>query len=737
MSQLLFDLVKTHKIQEAIKLINKDNDLDLNLRDNTNNYLIQYAIIGNEIDLLRVLLEKDVKLDIIDSDGRTILYLPIKYGYMESLNLLLENNDKIIGITLTDLTDINENIPLHYAIMFNNLEALKILLKHKSNLNLQDKNGDNSLHIAIKYKNVEICNLLLKFNVNINAKSITGESPLHYACNYELVNIVKLLLEHNADTNVIDFNNQFTPLMYATIINNQKIVDLLLKHGANPTLQDINGDTSLHHAINEENISFIKKYIPYFDNMNYINIYGYAISHDVLYKFGTNFKKLNEIQFDIILDKSDINIQDNVGNSILYLLTKLNLWRKYSNILEHHNNNIYIKNKENKRPIDNISENDKKFFYEMVSNSYLNILREKDMEWNNKWEQLCKTKMDINTFSTKFKELVKQVDVTNKEDVCLDIIKYFVIQKKQSIPLTHLTLTINIPTLRNTSFVTYTGSTLDIIFGLLSLHVKYNKEHNKNICTTLTTNFINNNDIDEYFDSLGIVKSYKVEYLNFEIVWTYQKLFFPTNFENLVKKYESSTQIQFMIIPLGIELSQGSHGNIIIIDFKNKEIERFEPNGSDYPFGFNYNPELLDDILIKRFNKLLIGYHYFKPIDFLPKIGFQRLELTEHFKTKKIGDPGGFCSAWSIWYADMRVKYDDVTREQLVKELISKIKSENISFKHMIRDYTKTITDMRDKYLQKVNLDINNWLNDDFSDEQLDKFNDILTELISKNTIFD
>ena len=234
---------------------------------------------------------------------------------------------------------------------------------------------------------------------------------------------------------------------------------------------------------------------------------------------------------------------------------------------------------------------------------------------------------------------------------------------------------------------------------------------------------------------MGIIKSYKIEYLNFEIIWTYQKLFIPTFFNEIVAKYEAHPKIQYMIIPLGIELSQGSHGNIIIIGFTKKEIERFEPNGANYPFGFNYNPELLDDILIKLFDKLLPTYKYFKPKDFLPKIGFQQLELSEHYKTRKIGDPGGFCSAWSIWYSDMRIKYNDISREKLVKELINKIKGENISFKHMIRDYTKNITDIRDKYLKKVGLDINNWLNDDFDDTQLDKFNVILTELIEKHVL--
>ena len=58
------------------------------------------------------------------------------------------------------------------------------------------------------------------------------------------------------------------------------------------------------------------------------------------------------------------------------------------------------------------------------------------------------------------------------------------------------------------------------------------------------------------------------------------------------------------------------------------DIKRFEPNGSDYPFKFNYNPFLLDSLLENKFENL---FHentiYLKPSEYLPKIGFQLLSL--------------------------------------------------------------------------------------------------------------
>ena len=61
---------------------------------------------------------------------------------------------------------------------------------------------------------------------------------------------------------------------------------------------------------------------------------------------------------------------------------------------------------------------------------------------------------------------------------------------------------------------------------------------------------------------------------------------------------------------------------------------------------------------------------YYYPKDFLPKIGFQLLETYDHYKTKKIGDPGGFCAVWCIWYSFMRVKYSMLSRRKLTTKLI-------------------------------------------------------------------
>jgi hypothetical protein len=127
----------------------------------------------------------------------------------------------------------------------------------------------------------------------------------------------------------------------------------------------------------------------------------------------------------------------------------------------------------------------------------------------------------------------------------------------------------------------------------------------------------------------------------------------------------------------------------------------------------------LDDILQSKFKLVNPHIKYFKPSDFMPKIGFQLFDSIET-QNKKIGDPMGFCALWCIWYVDMRITYKIYDRSKLVIMLIKFLKSNNISFKNMIRNYSKNIIDMRDVILYKSKIDINDWLNDQYTDDQID-----------------
>jgi hypothetical protein len=71
---------------------------------------------------------------------------------------------------------------------------------------------------------------------------------------------------------------------------------------------------------------------------------------------------------------------------------------------------------------------------------------------------------------------------------------------------------------------------------------------------------------------------------------------------------------------------------------------------------------------------------------------------------QKAGDFGGFCLAWSIWYLENRLMNPDVNQKILVKKLIDKLSSMNVTFVEYIRNYANKINESRIKYFKKIGI---------------------------------
>jgi ankyrin repeat protein len=723
----LFNYILNQEWDILKKIITDNKEIDLNIRDESNNYLIQFIIVYNKIDLIDLFIERKCKMDIIDNDGKTLLFYAIKFNYFKMIEKLITIN--YIGVPLLELKDKNKNYPIHYAVMSNNLKIIDLLISKKIDINIKDNNSNTPLMLAVKNKNKEIIKFLLDLPaINVNIANNVCQTALHIACNYELESIVDLILENkNIEPNIQDKENKYTPLMISVTLNNYNLINSLLNHPKNNLyIQDSRGNTSYHLSIQENNSEDIIKLFdikideikPFNEHQNiksenYIsdllkgiynltNIYGYTILHLLL---------ANNIQINLkkYIENTNLNIQTNQGNTIWHLFDKK--WLNYIPELILKKNNVFIKNRKNEIVFDKYKDNDK--FIDILIRSYHNYLKTKKKEWNNDWENICKNN-----------DILKKIDFKDNmtEKNCYEKIKKNIIENNVSVPYKKSNYCIILENLSVGDVVTYTGTSLDILVGLLFIK-KFD-----NVFTSLTKKFIFNNELNEYYKVLGIIKEIKGEYMNFEITWLYQKLFFPDNMESVITNFKSS-QKRFLIIPLGIHLDNEAHANTLIYDNELNEMERFEPAGGDYPREFNYNPELLDYYLKEFFSKYFTSLKYFKPKNYEFTVGFQTMETIDIHK-KNIGDPGGFCGAWSVWWAYMRIKNPTIDRRKLFIQLVKSIRKNNFSFKNVIRSFSKQIIEIRDNLLKKVSLDINKWLHDDFTFDTFDRFNVILEKLI-------
>lgn len=689
MQNNVIELIKNKNIKELINLIQKNPDINLNVKDENFNYFIYYIVSYNQEDLIDLVLSRNIRLDILDTDGRNILYIPIKFGYNKLLSKILEKDKSNIGIPIIDLKDKLGLTAIHYAIIFNNFEAFKLLLK-KSNLLLKNNQNLNSFHICIQYNRINFFIELLNEIPELFFATNNNENLLQYAIVYDRIDFVSLILSKKINVNNQESVNGLSALHQIIIKRNNNIVDNLIKYGADINLQDYYGNTSLHYAISEDNKEIINLLIKYSPNFNLTNIDGNTPLHIYLQQ-----SYLEKDVLSVLIEKTDLNVQNNQGETCLKKIIELYITDNYKNILRKKELNFFILDNNNEDISNSLDDRE---ILDLAVDSFYNLIKEKKEELILDWEIWCS-----NDLIEKLKTL--KINKSEPEGICKEKIKQVILDEKRSLPkFSNYNLILDNGIFVNNSLF-YTGVPLDIVFGLIHLYQSFSKN---GLQLILDYPLSINQPLETYYQKLGIDYPFKLEFSNCEILWSFQKIFYPSYFDDEFEKIIRDKSSKYIVIPLGIELTNGSHANIIFIDLEKKTIERFEPNGSNQPMGLNYNPELLDELLENKFHEY--NLKYYRPKDYLPSIGFQILENLEETKYRKIGDPNGFCGVWCIWWVYHRMKNRNILNKDLVVNLIKNIKMENKSFRNMIRNFSYYVTELRDKSLKKYNIDINDWM---------------------------
>ena len=99
----------------------------------------------------------------------------------------------------------------------------------------RDEDRDTPLHKAAFSNNVDLVKILIKHGANVTQRDTIGFTPLHTAALENCTKNVEILIQNGADTNVTNIQ-EFTPLLYALWQGNVEMVKILLENNADPEI---------------------------------------------------------------------------------------------------------------------------------------------------------------------------------------------------------------------------------------------------------------------------------------------------------------------------------------------------------------------------------------------------------------------------------------------------------------------------------------------------------------------
>ncbi|XP_041375010.1 uncharacterized protein LOC121387848 [Gigantopelta aegis] len=196
--------------------------------------------VGN-IMSIRFLLEKGVKPDTLDMEGKSPLHSALRLGDGPVIKLLLKYKASV------NISDKNMQTPLHDACLFADSLTVKVLLDHGAKTELKNKRGLTPLQYAGMSCDKKKLWILLKGGADINSQDNGGFTVLYRAALNGFIDAAEVLISLKADVNRPDRNGQ-TAVMNASLCGREALVKLLVAAGADINKQDNSQQTSLHLA---------------------------------------------------------------------------------------------------------------------------------------------------------------------------------------------------------------------------------------------------------------------------------------------------------------------------------------------------------------------------------------------------------------------------------------------------------------------------------------------------------
>ncbi|KJW06070.1 ankyrin repeat family protein [Orientia tsutsugamushi str. UT144] len=156
--------------------------------------------------------------------------------------IISDDIDFVKNLLAEDNTIINSHYKLallHYAVICNKIEIVKIILMHHSDISLLDSRGQNAFHHASINGHTDLINFISqRYPDYLNVRDKSELTGLHYASANGHIDAINLILQHNPYINLQDHLKRNTTSDSFEEHSDSILINLILQHNPYINLQD-------------------------------------------------------------------------------------------------------------------------------------------------------------------------------------------------------------------------------------------------------------------------------------------------------------------------------------------------------------------------------------------------------------------------------------------------------------------------------------------------------------------
>ncbi|MCB1179909.1 MAG: ankyrin repeat domain-containing protein, partial [Leptospiraceae bacterium] len=250
---IVYYLIHSEKWEELEKFLTYKPNLEI--KDSKNISPIGSCILQKSLDCVKTLHKSGASL----RSFQTFQYYPLSiFAYINKQNQILEYLLK--SEFDMDMMDSEGNTLLHKIVQANDIQSLSLIPEFKLNIEQESSKGETPYFFALEKKYYSIAEKLLELGADPFRITGSGRNVIHYYAPVNKPKVLKKFLTGIDKINQVD-RDGFTPLGYSILANNKENTKILLENRADPNVKQGNREYPIGIALENLNLEIIKSLI--------------------------------------------------------------------------------------------------------------------------------------------------------------------------------------------------------------------------------------------------------------------------------------------------------------------------------------------------------------------------------------------------------------------------------------------------------------------------------------------